>query len=75
MTVTGMVSFNVALRYRCPSKINGITPSGTTARLFSENKAASKQIRQSFFMSKEFGLLIGRDAIAKIMIILSNCKL
>ena len=45
MTVTGMVSFSVDLRYRCPSKMNGIAPSGTVARLFNENKAVNRQIR------------------------------
>lgn len=67
-----MVSFNVDLRYRCPSTMNGIAPSGTAARLFNENKAASKQIRQSFFMLNEFSLLIGHDAICKDKVILLN---
>ena len=45
--------FKVDCRYRCPSKTNGIAPSGTSAMLFNENKAKKKQTKQNIFFITE----------------------
>ena len=49
----GIVSFKVDCRYRCPSKTNGMAPSGTSAMLFNENKAKKKQTKQNIFFITE----------------------
>ena len=43
----------VDCRYRCPSKTNGMAPSGTSAMLFNENKAKKKQTKQNIFFITE----------------------